>query len=202
MKMLSDAEGFMSAFRLTFHFSFAPSGFEKWSVGGNLPCASVANGCFAVELFLKFLIVAASYQSSTQGGQHSYGHSLDELYDNLKNENQSYTNDLELFFCLSKYKLNFSSLRDFLSSISNYFEQWRYFYSSDVLEINLNTLWDVLQILDAYSLKCSICVTDDLSNYGADCQVTIEKQTISHINGDDLKKTDFLRFILSLEKRT
>lgn len=30
----------------------------------------------------------------------------------------------------------------------------------------------------------------------------MEKQTISHINGNDLKKTDFCQFILSLEKKT
>lgn len=91
----------------------------------------------------KLIGAAPGYVGYEEGGQ----------YDYLKNQNSSIISDLESLYSSTTHKHSFNTLRDFLASIRDYFIDWRYSYDSGALNVNLNTLSDVLNIFEDYSLK-------------------------------------------------
>src|SRR5574344_1708901 len=91
----------------------------------------------------KLIGAPPGYVGYEEGGQ----------YDYLKNQNSSIISDLESLYSSTTHKHSFNTLRDFLASIRDYFIDWRYSYDSGALNVNLNTLSDVLNIFEDYSLK-------------------------------------------------
>ena len=160
-------------------------GCESWAQDGDGMSVLGTNGCFAVELYLKFLMVIDSFDISTLSGTHPKGHSLDLLYDYLKNQNVNFVNDLELEYSKSQYKSTNTNLKDFLTGIRDYFIDWRYSYDSGVLNVNLNTLSDVLNILEDYSIKKFLGVSEELAKNPVS---NPDEQTMTISNFDDVKK--------------
>ena len=144
------AKGFKHTFFLVYKSAY---GFSKgiddskdWDIMAVL--GSVA--CSSIELYLKFLAVIASFNTCSHSGYHFRGHFLDELYTGIKGIDSNYTDDLETLFSHSKYNKG-QSLFDFLKEIREQFLDWRYVYDKGNLTVNLNTLSDLLNILEKYS---------------------------------------------------
>ena len=144
------AKGFKHTFFLVYKSVYGSAkrehDFKDWDIMAVLGSAS----CFSIELYLKFLAVIASFNTISHSGYHFRGHCLDELYINLKEIDSNYTDELETLFSHSKYNEG-QGLFDFLKSIREQFLDWRYVYDSGNLTVNLNTLSDLLNILEKYS---------------------------------------------------
>ena len=141
---------------------------------------------FFIELYFKFLMVIDSFNHATLSGTHFKGHSLDDLYDQLNRQNSRYISDLEAEYNKSEYKHQYATLKDFLSSIRDYFIDWRYAYDSGTLNVNLNTLSDVLNLLEEYSLNQYRPVSEILAQNSVSQP---DGQTMSIDNFDDIKKS-------------
>ena len=159
-----EAQGFRKAFYVLFNSIFNKEGCEPWMQDGD--CLSVlgTNGCFALELYLKFLIVVSTFNASDLSGKHPTGHKLDSLYCELKNTNSSFVNDLEKEYAKTKYRHSYLKLEDFLTSIKDHFMDWRYSYEKGALNINLNTLSDVLNIFEDYTITKFSKISNPFSN--------------------------------------
>lgn len=179
------AQGFRNAFYILYNSVMSKDGCENWAQDGDGMSVLGTNGCFAVELYLKFLMVIDSFDASTLSGTHPKGHSLDFLYDQLKVQNPTFIAELESEYIKSKHKHNKTSLKDFLISIRDYFIDWRYSYDSDVLNVNLNTLSDVLNMLEEYSVKKFLAVSEELAKHSVS---TSDGQTMTISDFDDIKK--------------
>ena len=180
-----EAQGFRNAFYILYDSVMSKDGCECWTQDGDGMSVLGTNGCFAVELYLKFLMVIDSFDASTLSGTHAKGHSLDFLYDQLKVQNATFIAELESEYSESKYKHDKSSLKDFLTSIRDYFIDWRYSYDSGVLNVNLNTLSDVLNMLEDYSMKKFLEVSEELAKHPVSIP---DEQTMTISNFDDIKK--------------
>ena len=184
-KLQYGAQGFRNAFYILYNSIMSKGGCESWDQDGDGMSVLGTNGCFAVELYLKFLMVIESFDATTLSGTHPKGHSLDLLYDYLKNQNVNFVNDLELEYSKSQYKSTNTNLKDFLTGIRDYFIDWRYSYDSGVLNVNLNTLSDVLNILEDYSIKKFLGVSEELAKHPVS---NPDEQTMTISNFDDVKK--------------
>lgn len=180
----SEAQGFRTAFHVVFSSFMNKPGCEAWMQEGDAMAVLGTNGSFAIELYLKFLSVIASYDFTTHQGKHIKEHKLGDLYDDLQSKNQSFITDLENEFSHSKYN-NGKTLKEFLDSINEYFVEWRYAYSEGELGMNLNTLSDTLRILEDYSTQKFFRVSQDLANIGIG---NIPEQTMSYSNSDEIKR--------------
>lgn len=179
-----EAQGFKKAFFVLYNSFMNKEGCEPWMQEGDGMAVIAVNGCFSIELYLKFLSVEATFDDRLVSGEHTNVHKLDELYDDLLSINPKYISDLEKFFRYSSYKGCFKTLREFLSSIKEYFVEWRYAYSSGALNFNLNTMSDVINFLDDYSKKNYIRIADVIANNAAP---VVDNQTMSFFNFDDIK---------------
>ena len=54
-------------------------GCESWAQDGDGMSVLGTNGCFALELYLKFMMVINSFDVNNLSGNHIKGHKLDEL---------------------------------------------------------------------------------------------------------------------------
>lgn len=148
MKLQYDAQGFRNAFYVLANSIFNKPECENWSQQGDPMSVLGTNGCFAIELYLKFLMVIDSFDNQTLSGKHVFGHKLGKLYDSLKEQNNDLISELEDKYTLIKHKHQYNTLKDFLHSISNHFTDWRYCYEKGALNVNLNTLSDVLNLME------------------------------------------------------
>ena len=180
-----EAQGFRNAFYILYNSVMSKDGCESWAQDGDGMSVLGTNGCFAVELYLKFLMVIDSFDASTLSGTHPKGHSLDFLYDQLKVQNATVIAELESEYSESKYKHDKTSLKDFLTSIRDYFIDWRYSYDSGVLNVNLNTLSDVLNMLEDYSKKKFLAISEELAKHPVS---TSDGQTMTISDFDDIRK--------------
>ena len=179
------AQGFRNAFYVLYNSVMSKDGCESWAQDGDGMSVLGTNGCFAVELYLKFLMVIDSFDASTLSGTHAKGHSLDFLYDQLKVQNATFITELESEYSESKYKHDKASLKEFLASIRDYFIDWRYSYDSGVLNVNLNTLSDVLNMLEDYSMTKVLGVSEELAKHPVS---NPDEQTMTISNLDDVKR--------------
>lgn len=179
------AQGFRNAFYILYDSVMSKDGCESWAQDGDGMSVLGTNGCFAVELYLKFLMVIDSFDASTLSGTHAKGHSLDFLYDQLKVQNATFITELESEYSESKYNHDKASLKDFLTSIRDYFIDWRYSYDSGVLNVNLNTLSDVLNMLEDYSMKKFLGVSEVLAKHPVS---NPDEQTMTISNFNDIRK--------------
>ena len=184
-RLQNEAQGFRNAFYILYNSVMSKDGCESWAQDGDGMSVLGTNGCFAVELYLKFLMVIDSFDASTLSGTHPKGHSLDFLYDQLKVQNATFISELESKYNKSKYTHNKASLKDFLTSIRDYFIDWRYSYDSGVLNVNLNTLSDVLNMLEDYSMKKFLAISEELAKHPVS---TSDEQTMTISNLDDIRK--------------
>lgn len=185
IKLQACAQGFRNSFFIIYNSMISKEGCESWAQDGYGMSVLGTNGCFSLELYLKFLLVINSFNNSTLLGEHMKGHSLDDLYDELNRLNSTYTTDLENLYSKSKYKYSNKTLRDFLAGIKNYFIDWRYSYDKGPLNVNLNTLTDVLNYMEDYSLKKYLPVSQILAQHQFS---TSDDQTMSINNFGDIKK--------------
>lgn len=72
-----------------------------------------------------------------------------------------------------------------MAGIKNYFIDWRYSYDKGPLNVNLNTLTDVLNYMEDYSLKKYLPVSQILAQHQVS---TSDDQTMSINNFGDIKK--------------
>lgn len=179
-----EAQGFKKAFFVLYNSFMNKEGCEPWMQEGDGMAVIGVNGCFSVELYLKFLSVEATFDDCLVSGKHKIGHKLDELYDDLSSTNPTYISDLENLFSRSPYKGCFKKLKEFLSSINEYFVKWRYAYASGALNFNLNTMSDVINLLDDYSMEKYRRIADVIANNVAP---VADNQTMSISNFDDIK---------------
>ena len=179
------AQGFRNAFYVLFNSIFCKPGCEMWLQDGDAMSVLGTNGCFSIELYLKFLMVISSFDSQLLSGKHDFGHKLGELYDSLKTQNSSLTNELESKYVLSKHKHQYNTLGDFLNSINDYFVDWRYFYDKGALSVNLNTLSDVLNIFEDFSNEKFLPVSEVLSHHPSS---NSDDQSMSIDNSDEIKR--------------
>ena len=147
------------------------------------------NGVFAVELYMKFLMVVASYNSSTFSGKHDRGHNLDRLYKSLKKSYPIMVSELETKYQSTKYGSG-DNLQNFLKGVRDQFEKWRYSYDSGVLNINLNKLSDLLNILEDYSRDKFRKISFDLVDNAPKPQTDSQSMSINNIN--DIKSNFFI----------
>ena len=183
VRLHSGAQGFRTAFYVIYNSAMSKEGCESWAQEGDFMSVLGTNGCFAIELYLKFIMVIDSFNTSTGSGDHLRRHSLDILYDYLKNQNSSIISDLESLYSSTTHKHSFNTLRDFLASIRDYFIDWRYSYDSGALNVNLNTLSDVLNIFEDYSLKKFKSISGLITISSAS-----DGQSMSIDDFDDIKK--------------
>lgn len=182
-----EAQGFKKAFFVLYNSFMNKEGCEPWmqeGEEGDGMAVIAVNGCFSIELYLKFLSVEATFDDCLVSGKHMTGHKLDELYDDLSSINPTYISDLENLFSCSSYKGCFKTLKEFLSSIKEYFVKWRYAYSSSAMNFNLNTMSDVINFLNDYSKEKYRRIADVIANNVAP---VVDNQTMSIFNLDDIK---------------
>lgn len=180
-----EAQGFRNTFFILYNSMMNGKDCEKWWHDGDKMSVLGTNGCFALELYLKFLTVEASFNSENLSGTHLKIHKLDELYDELTRVNYDYIQDLENNYSNIKYKGRWLTLKDFLSSIGDYFVDWRYAYDKGMLNINLNTLSSVLNFMEEYSMGKFRPIADILAK---NQPLTSDNQTMSISNFDDIQK--------------
>lgn len=179
-----EAQGFKKSFFVLYNSFINKEGCEPWMQEGDCMAVIGVNGCFAIELYLKFLSVEATFDDCRVSGEHKIGHKLDDLYDDLSSADPTYISDLEKVFSHSAYKGCFKTLKDFFSSINEYFVKWRYAYESGALNFNLNTMSDVLNLLDKYSMEKYIPIADVIVKNAAP---VADNQTLAIFNSDDIK---------------
>lgn len=179
------AQGFRNAFYVLFNSVFSRPGCESWLQDGNAMSVLGTNGCFSIELYLKFLMAIDSFDEQTLSGKHKLGHKLGELYDALRKQNSSWVNELEQKYNLSKHKHQYKSLGDFLNSINDYFVDWRYSYDKGALNVNLNTLSDVLNFFKEFSIKKYSKVAEVLAQHPVS---NPDNQSMSIDSIDEIKK--------------
>lgn len=179
------AQGFRNAFYVLFNSVFSKQGCESWLQDGDAMSVLGTNGCFSIELYLKFLMVINSFDSQLLSGKHDLGHKLGELYDSLKIQNSMLTNELEHEYALSNHKHQHNTLGAFLNSINDYFVGWRYSYDKGALNLNLNTLSDVLNIFEDFSNKKFLPVSEVLSHHPSS---NSDDQSMSIDNSDEIKR--------------
>lgn len=185
VRLQAGAQGFRNAFFIIYNSIMSKEGCESWAQDGDGMSVLGTNGCFALELYLKFMMVINSFDDNTLSGNHITGHKLDELYNALDNQNNSYIQELEEEYSNTKYNYSFKTLKDFLCSIKDYFIDWRYSYDSGSLNINLNILSDVLNIFEKFTNEKYLSVSKIL----AQNEISInDDQTMSIDNFDDIKK--------------
>ena len=179
------AQGFRNAFYVLFNSIFSKPGCESWLQDGDAMSVLGTNGCFSIELYLKFLMVIDSFDNQLLSGKHETGHKLGELYSALKIQNSSLTNEMEHKYALSKHKHQYNTLGVFLNSINEYFIDWRYSYDKGALSVNLNTLSDVLNIFEDFSNKKFLPVSVVLSQHPSS---NFDDQSMSIDSFDDIKR--------------
>lgn len=179
-----EAQGFKKSFFVLYNSFINKDGCEPWMQEGDGMAVIGVNGCFAIELYLKFLSVEATFDDCRVFGKHKIGHKLDDLYDDLSSADPTYILELEKGFSHSAYKGSFKTLKDFFSSINKYFEKWRYAYESGALNFNLNTMSDVLNLLDKYSMEKYIPIADVIVKNAAP---VADNQTLDVFNFEDIK---------------
>ena len=181
-KLLYGAQGFRKTFYLVFDSAIKRVGCEDWQQNGDFMSVMATNGCFSIELYLKFLMVLSTFDNTTFKGYHCKGHKLEKLHDYLSQKNQSLVNELNKEYSSSKFAIG--SFRDFLKNISKYFEQWRYAYDNGSLSMNLNLLSDILNILNECSEKVFNPISKILAT-GAP-QPQNDNQILFYSNEDDI----------------
>ena len=185
VRLQAGAQGFRNAFFIIYDSIMSKDGCESWDQDGDGMSVLGTNGCFALELYLKFMMVITSFDASTLSGNHIKGHKLDELYNALNDRNNSYILELEKEQSNKKYNHSFKTLKDFLSGIKDHFIDWRYSYDSGSLNINLNILSDVLNIFEKFTNEKYLRVSEILARNGISFN---DNQTMSIYNFDDIKK--------------
>lgn len=180
-----EAQGFRNAFFILYDSIMNRQGSEAWGGDGDGMSVLGTNGCFSVELYLKFLLVEASFSHTTISGTHIATHDLYLLYDALDKSATTYVADLEKEYSKIKYKDSYPTLKDFLKGIREYFIEWRYAYDKGVLNINLNTLSDVLNFMEKYSMAKFSPIADVLANNPPS---TVDAQTMTLSSPDDIEK--------------
>ncbi len=174
-------------FKQTFHALIDETRNSHFSDYGDSLSAIATNGCFALELYFKFLIVLADYNEEKDLGKHNYEHTFLRLYTELSKVDQTYINDLEELYQKTNHKHEYDTLIDFLKSINDYFQQWRYSYDSGELRLNLNALADVLNIMDAYSTDKWVEKTSKLGH----SEIPSDNEAIIFSCNQSLKIDDF-----------
>jgi hypothetical protein len=149
LKLQYSAQGFREAFLILFDNENK----NQWSNHGDALSPIATNGLFSLELYLKLLNVYASYDEINDFGYHLCSHKFKNLYDELGKTDKTFIDDLEKNYQKLIFKNNFPTLNDFLMSIDDYYQQWRYSYTSDELRLYVNTLSDVLNILNDYATQ-------------------------------------------------
>ena len=171
-KLQSVAEGFCKALYVTYNSAFAHDGCEPWMHSGDEMAVMATNGCLSIELYLKFLTVLATYQDSTNQGEHLKTHDLIILYNDLNQKGPTYISDIEKEYQSIQHKGTTGTFKDFCDSVKEYFIEWRYAHTASTLSLNLNTLSDVLNILDRYSENAfrsvSAKITKHPANWGTE----------------------------------
>lgn len=150
LQLQYSAQGFRRAFYIIYNSMIGKEGSENWMQIGDSLSVLVTNGCFAVELYFKFLTVLSNFDKEKCSGKFYKGHDLAELYELLP-KTTTYKEDLNNLYQHTKYKRNMLTLKEFLESIRLYFESWRYSFSGSKLRLFLNPLSDLLNILEEYS---------------------------------------------------
>ena len=84
-----------------------------------------------------------------------------------------------------KYKDIYPTLKDFLKGIREHFIEWRYAYDKGELNINLNTLSDVLNFMEKYSMEKFLPIANTLANNPSS---TDDGQTMTISSFDDIEK--------------
>lgn len=180
-----ESQGFRNAFFILYNSIMNRKDSESWGGDGDGMSVLGTDGCFAVELYLKFLSVEASFSHTTISGTHIATHDLYLLYDALDKTATTYVADLETEYSKIKYKDSYPTLKDFLKGIREYFIEWRYAYDKGVLNINLNTLSDVLNFMEKYSMEKYLPIANVLANNPSS---TVDAQTMTLSSSDDIEK--------------
>lgn len=107
---------------------------------------TAVNGCFTIELLLKYLYALQQYNKAKDTSRHPFGHDLAKLYSDLCKIDKKTCDELENRFKTLHYSYN-QSLSVFLKKISKGYEKWRYSYTKSKLCLSLNTVSDVINIL-------------------------------------------------------
>ena len=175
--LLADAQGFKRAV-LQLKISIFDS--KTWKQSGDCLSPLAVTGMFAIELFLKLLRVIDTFDPTLCQGQHLKTHDVKHLFDNLDDSTQ---NELSKRFDSGKYT-NGQSLINFLELTSTYFLDWRYAYTSNALSFNLNTMWDIICLLDDYSNDKYLAISNVLASNGLSA---LPDQFISISNPDDIR---------------
>jgi len=163
IRMQACASGFKDAFYILYNSFICKEGSENWDPGSDIMSLLATTSCFAVELYLKFLMVINSFDEKRNYGYHCRGHELDELYSQLNKYYPDTIIELENEYSKSHYKGNNNTLLDFLKSIKKHFVNWRYAYESGSLDMNLNTMSDTLNMLNKFATKKYNPIADKLS---------------------------------------
>ena len=185
IRLQAGAQGFRNAFFIIYNSTISKEGCESWFQDGDGMSVLGTNGCFSIELYLKFLMVISSFNNRTLSGTHIKGHSLDDLYKELNRKKSNYVLELEDLYKQTKHKNSNNTLQDFLSGIHDHFTDWRYSYDSGTLNVNLNTLSDVLNLLEEYSNKKFLDVSSILAQHPV---TQSDDQTMSIDDFNDIKK--------------
>lgn len=183
VRLQSCAQGFRTAFYVIYNSFMSKEGCESWMQDGDGMSVLGTNGCFSVELYLKFLMVIDSFDPNTLTGNHVKGHALDDLFKELDKRNHTMVSEIKTEFSNRRYSNG--TLIEFLTKIRDYFVDWRYSYDFGALNINLNTLSDLLNVLEKYSIKKFLPVSEVLAANGT---ATDDNQSMSISNFDDIKK--------------
>lgn len=147
-------------------------------------------GCFSVELYLKFLSVILSFNDSKKEGVHIKCHSLDKLFNDIAIHYPQKVDEI-LSDIHNWYDKKTFNLVEFLSSIKDGFIDWRYAYSSGVLNCNLNDLSFVMNALETVSNELFIPVSRILSSINLNKKI---QQYMTFDNLDSIKCDIFTKF--------
>ena len=151
---------------------------------------TAVNGCFTIELLLKYLYALQQYNKEKDTSRHPFGHDLAKLYSDLCKIDKKTCDESENKFKTSHYSYN-KSLSWFLKKISKGYKDWRYSYSKGKLVFSLNTMSDVINILfnvseSEYIILCDdFCKPDKKSN-------EMKEQFVSYEKLEDIKPNESL----------
>ena len=183
IQLQADARGFRLAFYVLYDSMMKPNNGGIKFVDGDLMSVLGTIGCFSIELYLKFLSVILSFDDSKKEGKHIKCHSLDKLFEDITNNYPIKANKI-LSDIHNWYDKKTFNLVEFLSSIKDGFIDWRYAYSSGVLNCNLNDLSFVMNALESVSNDLYIPVSRSLAS------VNLNKKIQQYMTFDDINSIE------------
>jgi len=189
VRLQYEAQGFRNSFFVMCNSFLGKENCEKWNQNGDAMSVIGTVGCFSIELYLKFLMVIITFSNETYSGYHTRKHSLNSLYKDIEKIDSKVIKDLEVEYSNSKYRGKYESLKKFLTSIKDYFIEWRYSYDYKKLNVNLNLLCDVLNFLEQFTQNLYLKVSYSFLKLNPKAN-PLEEQTMTISSFDDIKRVD------------